>query len=393
MKFFIKSYKNKMNKFVIILLIFSFISCEKLSFQSKLFSYLQESPSKNICISPLSIYQILSLASNSATGETLSEIINTLIPDKQNNSIEKSQSLLNTNNINILNIYNSNNEKVKIANAILSKIRMTKDFIEIGKKYNALIDTLRDEKQVNSWCSEKTNGKINKIIDKIDPLTVMILLNAVYFKGFWSKKFQKSLTMKKPFYNLNNKSKEKKVDKMKNVEDFNYYEDKEVQIVELPYKKDSMSAIVILPNEKKNINAFISELNDEKLQRLLKKMSYQRVRLELPKFKLEYTSELNNVLKKLGMNKPFDKYSANFLGIGYELYIDQILQKTYLKVDEAGTEAAAVTVVTVREKGAMIVKRPKIYSMIVERPFLFLLKNNKLPINNEMLFMSKIEKL
>ena len=113
----------------------------------------------------------MSLFSNGAIGETLSEIINTLIPDKENNSIEKSQSLLNINNINILNIYNSNNEKVKIANAILSKISMTKDFIGIGKKYNALIDTLRDEKQVNDWCSEKTNGKINKIIDRIDPFT------------------------------------------------------------------------------------------------------------------------------------------------------------------------------------------------------------------------------
>ena len=147
-----------------------------------------------------------------------------------------------------------------------------------------------------------------------------------------------------------------------------------------------------MPNQKKNINAFISELNDEKLQSLLKKMSYQRVNLELPKFKLEYTSELISVLKKLGMNKPFDKHSANFLGIGYDLYIDQILQKTYLKIDEEGTEAAAVTVI--RGPPKPCVRRiPKIHPMIVDRPFLFLLKNNKLPKNNEMLFMSKIENL
>ena len=76
---------------------------------------------------------------------------------------------------------------------------MTKHFIEIGKKYNALIDTLRDEKQVNDWFSEKTNGKIKKIIDQIDPLTRMILLNAVYFKGNWKYKFKKKKLQKEIF--------------------------------------------------------------------------------------------------------------------------------------------------------------------------------------------------
>ena len=92
----------------------------------------------------------------------------------------------------------------------------------------------------------------------------MILLNAIYFKGSWSIPFNKSMTIKKSFYNLNDRSKEKKVDRMQNKDDFIYYEEKEVQLIKLPYKKYSMSAIVILPNEK-NINLFISELPDEKL--------------------------------------------------------------------------------------------------------------------------------
>ena len=121
-------------------------------------------------------------------------------------------------------------------------------------------------------------------------------------------------------------------------------------------------------------------------------MSRCKVRLELPKFELEYSSELNSVLKKLGMNEPFNEYTANFKGLGKELYISQILQKTYLKVDEEGTEAAAVTVIKVRPTKS-VKKKPIIYPMIVDRPFLFFLKNDNLPINNEMLFMSKIEKL
>ena len=201
------------------------------------------------------------------------------------------------------------------------------------------------------------------------------------------------MTMKRPFYNLNDKSKEKKVDRMQIMDSFQYYEDREVQLIRLPYKKDSMSAIIILPNENKNINEFISELNDEKLQSLLKRMGREKVRLQLPKFELEFSSMLNSVLKKLGMNDAFNEIKANLEGIGKNLYIGEVIQKTYLKVDESGTEAAELTIVTVKEKGIKIEKRPKIYSMIVERPFLFLLANDKLPINNEMLFISKIEKL
>ena len=155
----------------------------------------------------------------------------------------------------------------------------------------------------------------------------MILQNAVYFKGLWETPFEKSLTMKKPFYNLNDKSKEKKVDRMKIKKHFQYYEDKEVQLVEIPYKKDSMSAIVILPNEKKNINEFISELSDEKLQHLIKKMSREEVRLELPKFEFEFSSQLNSVLNKLGMNEPFNNNIANFKGMGVRLCIDECFKR------------------------------------------------------------------
>ena len=355
------------------------------SFQISIFKELNKQfINKNLIISPLSAYQILSLTANGAEENTLTEMISAL----GGKSLEE----LNKINMKILNEA-KNFSTVEIANAIMTKINPNKKFVTSGQKYGASIQTLKSVSQVNSWCNAKTHGKIKKILDSLESNIKMILLNAVYFKGFWSKPFEKSLTMKRPFYNLNDKSKEKKVDRMQIMDDFQYYEDKEVQLVRLPYKKDSMSAIIILPNEKKNINEFISELNDEKLQRLLKRMAKEKVRLQLPKFELEFSSKLNSALKKLGMNDAFNEIKANLNGIGKNLYIGEVIQKTYLKVDEAGTEAAAVTVVTVREKGAMIVKRPKIYSMIVERPFLFLLKNNKLPINNEMLFMSKIEKL
>ena len=355
------------------------------SFQISFFKELNKQfINKNLIISPLSAYQILSLAANGAKKNTLTEMISAL----------GGKSLEELNKINMKILKEAKKfSTVEIANAIMTKINPNKNFIASGQKYGASIQTLKSVSQVNSWCNAKTHGKIKKILDSLDGNIKMILLNAVYFKGLWSIPFEKSMTMKRPFYNLNDKSKEKKVDRMQIMDSFQYYEDREVQLIRLPYKKDSMSAIIILPNENKNINEFISELNDEKLQSLLKRMGREKVRLQLPKFELEFSSMLNSVLKKLGMNDAFNEIKANLEGIGKNLYIGEVIQKTYLKVDESGTEAAAVTIVTVKEKGIKIEKRPKIYSMIVERPFLFLLANDKLPINNEMLFISKIEKL
>ena len=199
----------------------------------------------------------------------------------------------------------------------------------------------------------------------------MILLNAVYFKGKWYNSFKKSSTQKMPFYNLNDKSKEIKVERMTITENFKYYEDSELQMVELPYKQDSMSAVIILPNKSLNINNFISKLQDEKLQNLLKKMNSQKVFLGLPKFELNFSSNLNILLRKLGMSMPFNKVTADFTGIknrndGNNIYIDEIIQKTFLKVDESGTEAAAVTIITSGIWGSFLRPRPekKIYSMI-----------------------------
>ena len=145
----------------------------------------------------------------------------------------------------------------------MTKFNPNKRFISSSQKYRASIQILKSASQVNNWCDTKT-GKIKKIINKLPNSVKMILLNAVYFKGFWSKSFEKSMIIKKSFYNLKDKAKEKKVDRMQILDNFKYYEDKEVQLVELPYKKDSMYTIVILPNENKNINEFISELNDDK---------------------------------------------------------------------------------------------------------------------------------
>ena len=281
---------------------------------------------------------------------------------------------------------------VEIANAVMTKFKPEKNFLNSVSKYEATVGTLKSASQVNKWCSIKTRGKIREIIKDIDPLTKMILLNAIYFKGEWLEEFNEKDTIKKPFYNLNDQSKVVQIDKMIKTDYSNYYYDNEIQMVELPYKKDSMSAIILLPKEKININNYISNLNDEKLQQTFKRMRNVKVHLELPKFELEFSSSLKSTLQKLGMLQPFNKSTADFSEMKKEkdIYIDEVIQKTYLKVDEKGTEAAAVSEVN---SCVFSFREEKIEKIIINRPFLFLLRNEKLPKNYEMMFMAKIETL
>jgi len=174
--------------------------------------------------------------------------------------------------------------------------------------------------------------------------------------------------------------------------EFNYYQDSEVQAVELPYKNDSMSALIILPNKDIDINDYINKknVNDELVKKVVNGMKTTYVKLSLPKFEVGFYSKLKDVLRRLNMVTPFTGV-ADFSGINGSggLYIDDVIHKTYLKVDEIGSEAAGVTVVDMR-KG---VPSSKVVGMEVNRPFIVILRSSELPINNEFLFVAKIEEI
>ncbi len=277
----------------------------------------------------------------------------------------------------------------------MTKFKPLEDFSIISQKYLAPIEPLISAKQVNNWCSNKTHGKIDKILDDLDFDILMILLNAVYFKGEWSSKFETVSTKKLPFFNLG--TEEVNIDTMTQIEYFKYYEDKKVQVIELKFLKDYMSAIIILPAEGIDINKYINSLSitdDDEYNNLLEGLKYAKVHLQLPKFELKFTQELNQVLIDLGIYNAFNIKDADFTGLREEgnLYINRVLHKTYLKVFEDGCEAAAITGVEVLG-GEYFDENEKIYDMKINRPFIFLLKNSKLPKGYDLLFMSKIEKL
>jgi len=374
-----------------------FISCLFLSlsfiessFQMSFFKEMNKKyKNENLIVSPLSAYQVLGLTANGAKGKTLKEMLTAL----GNKNLEE----LNKINTNILKL-TKKFTTVEIANAIFTFEIPKKSFSAISSRYGATVEILRSAAQINAWCKEKTHGKIKKIVDSLPNLAFMVLLNAVYFKGKWEEKFEERDTRKKTFYNCNDKSKAKEVERMSIQKKFRYYSDKELQMVELPYQKDSMSAIIILPNRNKNINEFISEMSDDKIQLLIKKMdSGNEIALALPKFELKFESDLNDVLSKLGIHDAFNKKLADFRELiekkDRPIWIDLVKQKAYLKVDEEGTEAAAVTGITMDEIDPHEEEPKIIIPFIVDRPFLFMIRNKNMPKNYEMLFMSKIEKL
>jgi serpin B len=370
------------NILLVISLLFNSLNC---SFQVSIFNELNKSKrGQNLIISPLSIFQILSLTANGAKGETQKEMVKAL----QGADLDK----LNYANYEILEIFQQF-KTVEIANAVMSKFTPLKEFTEIAEKYCAPLEKLISVQQVNNWCSEKTHGKITKILDQLNASVQMILLNAVYFKGEWSKQFKESLTKKKVFYNLGTEIKE--VDTMNKLDHFSYYEDTKVQAIQLPFTKDDMSALIILPRENTDINKYISSLNSKetRLSDLISKLKYSKVNLELPKFQLEFFSSLKETLKDMGMTTAFTN-NADLTGLREErnLKIDDVLHKTFLSVNENGTEAAAVTAVIIKYTSARPVQE-KIYQMKVNRPFLFMLRSNKLPSDYDMLFMSKIESI
>ena len=367
--------------FIIINALLFYILIISSSFQSSIFSEVNlDNKGKNVIVSPLSIYQVLGLTTNGAVGTTQKEMISTL----------EESSLDNLNSVNYKLMQTIKNfVSVELANGVMSTFEPIKSFTKICDKYEAPIEQLLSANQVNEWCSKKTHGKITEIIDQLDPNTVMLLLNAVYFRGEWVYPFNPDRTYKGSFYNFGKE--EKGLEMMTQTHEFMYYQDADIQAIELPYKNDSMSAVIILPNKNVDVNTYVNlyNVNDGAINKILEGMFETVIQINLPKFEVEFYMKLKEVLQRLGMESAFGA-GADFSGINGAggLYIDDVIHKTYLKVDEIGSEAAGVTIVDMRKSLPI----PKAV-MDVNRPFILVIKSKELPKNNDLLFMAKIEEI
>lgn len=334
--------------------------------------YAQETELDNLMVSPLSVSLALAMTYNGANNETQTAMEETLkLSGLTTEEINESYQTL-------IEALKSVDEKVllEIANAIFYRegFSVEDSFISVNQTYyNAEVEALDFDatedalETINDWVADNTNDKIDKILDNIDGSAVMFLLNAIYFNGEWNTKFEEDDTEDLPFYLEDGTSTD--VSTMKKSETLPYYTNDLFSAVKLAYGAGNYNMFVFLPNTDNDVEDIVENLSDDNWQNWMNNFADSaNVDLQLPKLKYGYEVKLNDVLSDMGMSIAFNPYAADFTGINKNggLYIDFVKHKTFIEVNEEGTEAAAVTIVAIYETTANLDT-----SFKVNRPFLY----------------------
>ncbi|MFA5769055.1 MAG: serpin family protein [Bacteroidales bacterium] len=349
---------------------------------------------KNYFISPLSTSLALSMTANGTAGETAAQMKDVLgfeeFTYEQMNGFFKKMSaeLKKADQLTELGIANSV--------WILEGFPVYEKFKDIVRTwYLAQIEELdffspTAIQTINDWCAAKTNGKIDEIIDEIPPSMVMYLINALYFKGTWTYSFDKAASYSDRFYGDDGSS--PLTDFMIQTETFPYLDHELCQVAELPYGNEAFSMVLMLPKPGVHVDRMIKEfMNTQKWDIIARELkdSERKLTVSMPKFRFEYEKDLIPTLQAMGMIIPFMEGMADFSNMSPSggLYIGLVKQKTYVEVNEEGTEAAAVTVVGV-EKSAIEPDDP--LPFYVNRSFVYVIKEKSTGI---ILFMGKMSDL
>ena len=327
---------------------------------------------KNVFLSPLSVSMALGMTMNGAAGDTWEGMREALQLDAM------SAHAMNHAWKGLRDLLLSADPAVTltVANSIWSRdgFTVTQSFIDTNRYYfDAEVRTLDFSDAgaadvINSWVSEKTRDRIPSIVEgPIPPLTMMYLINAVYFKGNWSTQFDPARTQDAPFHPATGA--QQSVPLMQREGRMRHLSNGSLQMVDLPYGWDRFNMAVLLPNEGQDIAALRASLAEPGTwETLYGSLSERSMLLFLPRFRMEYEVGLSGVLAAMGMEKAFQPGVADFTGINpaRELHISDVKHKTFVEVNEEGTEAAAVTSV---EVGTTSVPP----TMRVDRPFIFVI--------------------
>lgn len=358
-------------------------------FGFKLFQeILKQDSKKNVFVSPTSVAIALSMTYNGASGKTQQAMANAL--SLQGMSLQEINQANNTLKTSLENADPA--VKMSIANSLWAKqgISFKPEFIQQNQQfYGAKVTELDFAKPesaniINNWVKESTNGKIDKVVDQLKPDDVLFLINAIYFKGNWTKPFDKSQTTERPF-NLQNGS-QKQQPMMSQSGKYRYYENDSFQAVSLPYGKGRMSLYVFLPNTTTNLDTFQQQLNSDNWQQWMNQFQIRQGSLQLPRFKFDYEIKLNEALKSLGMSIAFSPIASFDNMTSASVAINEVKHKTFVEVNEEGTEAAATTSVGVALTSARMPEAP--FKMIVDRPFFCAIRDNQ---TGTILFMGSIK--
>jgi serine protease inhibitor len=361
-------------------------------FAFNLFSELvSDGATENIFVSPPSISFALSMTLNGAAGETYEAMANAL------EAGELSAEEINHANATLMAWLEQAEPKVvlSIANSLWARegIPFYPAFLKANETYfDAEVSSLnfRDPasvNRINNWVSEETHERITEIVDSIPAEAILYLINAIYFKGTWATEFDVAKTRDRSFTLLDGASKSHPT--MHQFKERHLYLRRDgFQSVSLPYGEDGrIGMYVFLPDKDSSLDEFLGDLSAEAWEEWMSGFYEMEGDLGLPRFEIEYEINLNNVLAALGMGIAFDEYGADFsrmlpVSSTANAYISKVLHKTYVKVNEEGTEAAAVTSVEVG-----ITSIPDRFVMIVDRPFFIAIRDSE---TGTILFMGAI---
>ena len=341
-------------------------------------SSVLESKDENVLISPLSIQLALAMTANGADGDTKAEMEALLGGEI---SLEDLNEYLYSY---VNNLPSAEKYKLQIANSIWfrddeGRLQAEKDFLQKNadyygaQAYKAAFDdqTLKD---INNWVKDHTDGMIDSILDQIDEDAVMYLINALVFDAEWQHVYDKSDVYKGKFTNIGGT--EKQVDMMHSEETV-YLQDENAIGFMKPYSGSKYNFAVLLPNEGVDIYEYIAGLTGESLMETLSTPQLGMVMATLPKFSYEYELTMNDVLKELGMPSAFSGDTADFSKMANSsrgnIYIGDVLHKTFISVDELGTKAGAVTKVQMNDECAVISE----WVVTLNRPFVYMIIDNE----------------
>lgn len=361
-----------------------------LKFGFNLYSQLsKKSDGKNIFISPASIAIALAMAYNGANGTTREAMTRAL--ELQGLSLAE----VNAANAQFKNALENADPQVKleIANSLWARqgVQFQSEFVKANKEfYQAEVAELDFNQAsaittINGWVSKSTHGKIDKIVEQINPDTLLFLINAIYFKGSWSEKFDAAKTRPEAFKLAGGKQKQHPL--MAQSGRYSYFENDSFQAVALPYGNKRLNMYIFLPKAGSTLASFHQALNARNWADWMARFTQMKGDIRLPKFKVEYETTLKGALSAIGMGPAFDEradFSA-MLKPPATAFISEVRHKAFAEVNEEGTEAAAVTSIEMRTTS--LGPPPKTFQMVVDHPFFFAIRDNQ---TGAVLFMGSI---
>jgi serine protease inhibitor len=336
-------------------------------------------PKDNVVLSPVSAALNLSMVLNGAGGETKQEMLSAL-------SLSGSElSAINEANARLIKVIRTPAQSItlSVADSLWVDSRHATLRLDYVKQMQAWYDAEMADldfsnsgaaSRINSWASKETNGRIAKVIDRIDATDLLLLVDAVYFKGQWTHKFDKAETQQRDFTLASGAVKQ--VPRMAQSGRFDYFEAAQMQAIRLPFGDGALAMEVLLPAKSSSLGALQADLSAEQWTRWQAQYVPRSGTVELPRFELKSNYRLNGPLQALGMTRAFQPDGAQLTDIfssapgqlsSGRFFISSVLQSTYWKVDEEGSEAAAVTTTGVR--AAAIARPVQPFRMIVDRPF------------------------